>query len=63
MNTMSECQVEAVRGSEKSMMEQLESMKEGGTGGRQDRVCAVGESKRDEYREVDGWREREYREA
>lgn len=32
MNTMSECQVKAVRGPEKSMMEPLESMKEGGTG-------------------------------
>lgn len=30
MSTMSECQVKAVRGSEKSMMEPLESMKEGG---------------------------------
>ncbi len=33
MNTMSECQVKAVGGSEKSMMEPLESMKEGGAGG------------------------------
>lgn len=31
-NTMSECQVRAVGGAEKSMMEPLESMKEGGTG-------------------------------
>ncbi len=54
MNTMSECQVKAVRGSEKSMMEPLESMKEGrtGEGGRQDGVGAVRESKR--YREEDG---------
>lgn len=32
MNTMSECQVKAVRGSDKSMMEPLESMKEGARG-------------------------------
>lgn len=33
MNTMSECQVKTVRGSEKSMMEALESMKEEERGG------------------------------
>lgn len=40
MNTMSECQV---KGPEKSMMESLESMKEGGTGGKveQDTVATV----------------------
>lgn len=43
---MSECQVKAVRGSEKSMMEPLESMKEGGGEG-QDRVGAARQSKRD----------------
>lgn len=32
MNTMSECQVKAVRGSDKSMMEPLESMKDGARG-------------------------------
>lgn len=39
MNTVSECQVKAVRGSDKSMMEPLESMKEGarGEGDGQDR--------------------------
>lgn len=31
-NTMSECQVRAVEGPEKSMMEPQESMKDGGTG-------------------------------
>lgn len=42
---MSECQVEAVRGSEKSMMEPLESMKEAerGEGERQERVGSVRE--------------------
>lgn len=40
MNTMSECQV---KGPEKSMMESLESMKEGGTGGKeqQDTIATV----------------------
>lgn len=32
MNTMSECQVKDVRGSDKSMMEPLESMKDGARG-------------------------------
>lgn len=56
MNTMSECQVKAVRGSEKSMKEPQESMKEGGTegGGGQDGVGAVRQSKRDAYGEEDG---------
>lgn len=42
---MSECQVSAVGGLEKSMMEPLESMKEGGRGegGREDRVGIVRE--------------------
>lgn len=48
MNTVSECQVKAVRGSEESMMEPQESMKEGGAGGGgQDRVGAARQSKRD----------------
>lgn len=54
MNTVSECQVKAVRGSEKSMMEPLESMKEGG-GGR-DRIKSAQQDSQKEmcHREEDG---------
>lgn len=68
MNTMSECQVKAVRGSEKSMMEPLESMKEGGTGelGGRDRVGAVREMQKEmhiEKRMDERERENECRKA
>lgn len=54
MNTVSECQVKAVRGSEKSMMEPLESMKEGGGGG--DRIESAQQDSQKEmcHREEDG---------
>lgn len=56
MNTMSECQVKAVRGPEKSMMEPLESMKEGGKGeeGAQETVATERRLERGGYREDDG---------
>lgn len=52
MNTVSECQVKAVRGSEKSMMEPLESMKEGGGA----RIESAQQDSQKEmcHREVDG---------
>lgn len=52
MNTMSECQVKAVRGSDKSMMEPLESMKDGarGKGDGQDGGDGVRDCKEDRCR-------------
>lgn len=48
MNTVSECQVKAVRGSEESMIEPQESMKEGGAGG----VARIESAQQDSQKEM-----------